>query len=189
MFPPRPSALAATGDNSWPSKKLVRVAAKPMRIMTIAPRRCDSMTRINTTASTSVSPTVRATGNPFAANGAATKTAQRSRINRTVRLGSLTRSCQVRNAARLLPATTEPRLLRPAGMPALAPAFRIRLEDLWDQPERIVGFLVVAATLPLRQFDLRLLHVLVGDFAQNVGEGIQPCPPLVVGVDDIPRCP
>ena len=70
-----------------------------------------------------------------------------------------------------------------------SPAFRIRLEDLRYHPEGVVDFLVVAAVLPLRQVDLCARQFFVGDLAQDVSEGVQPRPPLVVGMDDVPRRP
>src|SRR6266446_8202689 len=96
MVPPRCSTLAATSDQFPLSTIPVAVAANPSRITTIAPRRCESMTTRARTTSTIVSPIARATGTPFAANGAARKTRQSSRTRRTVRLGSLIRSCQSR---------------------------------------------------------------------------------------------
>ena len=69
MPPPRPRTLSVTGDNSGLKGKLAKVAARPSRIITMAPRLCESMTTMTTTANTSVSPTARAVGSPCAASG------------------------------------------------------------------------------------------------------------------------
>jgi hypothetical protein len=53
---------------------LANIAPRPGRIATIAPRLCESMTTITTTAKSIVSMIGRATGRPFAASGAAKKT-------------------------------------------------------------------------------------------------------------------
>jgi hypothetical protein len=101
MLPPWRRKLAATGAHSGPSKRLANVAISPSTIVTIAPRLCDSTTTRANTAKASVSTMGRAIGNPLAASGAATKTRQSSVTSRTVRLGSLTRSCQARIDYRL----------------------------------------------------------------------------------------
>src|ERR1700730_3090534 len=62
-------------------------------------------------------------------------------------------------------------------------------EDFGDEPEGVVGILVVTAMLPFRQLYLRARQLFVGDFAQDVSKGIEARPPLVVGVDDVPRRP
>src|SRR6266853_2727980 len=74
---------------------------------------------------------------------------------------------------------------------ALSPSLALRdsSEDFGYDPEGIVSFLVVAAVLSFRQLDLRPRQLLVWDPAQEVGENVQPRPPLVVGVDNIPRRP
>jgi hypothetical protein len=61
------------------------------------------------------------------------------------------------------------------------------LEDLGDDPEGVVGVLVVAAVLPFRQLDLRARQPLAGDLAQDVSEDVEPRPPLIVGMDHVPR--
>src|SRR5499427_5161864 len=48
---------------------------------------------------------------------------------------------------------------------------------------RVVGLAVIAALLPLRQLDLRLRGRLVVDAVEEVGDDVQPRPPLVVGPD------
>lgn len=63
---------------------------------------CATAARRSTTPRTSVSVTTRAIGSPFAASGAARKSVQSSRTRRTVRLGSLIRSCQAQTDLRLL---------------------------------------------------------------------------------------
>jgi len=98
--------VAETGDHSVLGKKLAAVAASPSKITIMAAQFCDSSTTITRTARTSVSATARATGRPFAASGAARKIAHSSRTSKTVRLGSLIRSCQAATELRLLPRTT-----------------------------------------------------------------------------------
>jgi hypothetical protein len=66
---------------------------------------------------------------------------------------------------------------------------RTRLEELRNHPEGVVDFLAIAAVLPFRQLDLCAGQLFVGDLAQDVSEGVQPRPPLVVGMDDVPRRP
>src|SRR5580704_18447276 len=62
-------------------------------------------------------------------------------------------------------------------------------ENLGDYPERIIALLVDATMLPFRQLYFFARRLLVGDFAQNMSERIQPRPPLIVGMHDIPRRP
>jgi cold shock CspA family protein len=62
-------------------------------------------------------------------------------------------------------------------------------ENLGDYPEGIIALLVVATMLPFRQLYFFARRLLVGDFAQNMSERIQPRPPLIVGMHDIPRRP
>ena len=66
---------------------------------------------------------------------------------------------------------------------------RARSKHLGDEPEGVVGILVVPAVLPLWQLDLLARQLLVGDLAQDVLQDVEPCPPLVVGMDDVPRRP
>jgi hypothetical protein len=103
MSPVRRSAVAETSDLCGSSRKLAPIGTNPRRIRITAPQRCDSITTITRTARTSPSATARAIGSPSAASGAARKIPQSSRIIKTVRLGSLIRSCQ---AAIDLPASS-----------------------------------------------------------------------------------
>jgi hypothetical protein len=89
-------------DHSALGRKLAAIPASPSSIKTMAPHLRDSSTTITTTPRTSVSVTTRAIGSPFAASGAARKSVQSSRTSRTVRLGSLIRSCQAQTDLRLL---------------------------------------------------------------------------------------
>ena len=106
MSPPRPSTLSPIGDDSGLSSWLATIAAKPSRIITMAPRLRDNRTTMSNTASTKASPIVRIIGNPWAARGVARKMAQTSRTSRIVRLGSLIRSCQASIDRRWLPSMT-----------------------------------------------------------------------------------
>jgi hypothetical protein len=69
-------APTATVDHSDPGKMLANTAASPDTIAAIAPRLCESITTITTTARTIVSMIGRAMGRPFAASGAARKIRQ-----------------------------------------------------------------------------------------------------------------
>jgi hypothetical protein len=62
-------------------------------------------------------------------------------------------------------------------------------EDLGNYSERVVGVLVVTPVLPLRQLDFLSRQLLVRDLTQNVRESVEPRPPFVVGVNDVPRRP
>src|SRR5436305_7398840 len=66
------------------------------------------------------------------------------------------------------------------GTAKLPPRSRRDSEDLRDDPKWIIGLLVVARLLPFRQFDLRARQLLVGNFAQDMREGVQPRPPLII---------
>src|SRR6516164_2062625 len=117
ISPPWRAIAPDTGDHSSVGRKLATVVANPSRIIKIVPHLRDSITTMTRTARTSVSATVRAIGSPVAASGAATKIAQSSRTSRTVRLGSLIRSCQPGIDLLLLSTTIEGRLppfIRPA---------------------------------------------------------------------------
>jgi len=183
--------VAETGDQSPLSGKLATVAASPSIMNMTAAGLRDSMTTITRTARTGVFATARAMGNPFAASGPAINIAQSSRISKAVRLGSLIRSRHSPTKLRLSPRTTEARwrLGTVTGLFATLAASLYGLENFRNHPEGIVGVLVVAAMLPLWQFDLRALRVFVGDFAEDMGKHVEPRPPFVVGMYDIPRRP
>src|SRR6516165_5488645 len=191
MLPPRRSiAVVASGNCSF-GTKLARVAASPSRIKMMAPHFCDSITTITSAARTRVSATTRAAGNPFAASGAARNIAQSSRIKRTVRAGFLIRSCQEADKIRRRPkaADARRRFGAAASFPAILAAPLRGSEDLRNDFERVVGVLVVAAMLPFGQLDLWPLQLLVRDPAQDMGQRVEPRPPFVVGMHDIPRRP
>src|SRR5438128_11731848 len=75
------------------------------------------------------------------------------------------------------------------GTAELSPRSQRDSEDLRDDPEWVIGLLVVAWFLPFRQFDLRARQLLVGNLAQDMSEGVEPRAPLIVGVNDGPRRP
>jgi hypothetical protein len=162
------------------------MAASPSKNKILPPHLSDSVTTITRTARTSVLATVRAIGNPFAASGTARKIVQMSRISSTVRAGSRNRSCHVWVKLRRLSTATECRL---KSMHAEGPLQYPRSKHLGDKPEGVVGILVVAAMLSFRQLHLLARRLLVGDFAQDVSQDVEPRPPLVVGMNDVPRRP
>src|SRR5947208_2305818 len=62
-------------------------------------------------------------------------------------------------------------------------------EHLRDDSEGVIGILVIAAVLAFRQLHLCARQFLVWDFAQDMSEYVQSRPPLIVGMDHIPRRP
>src|ERR1700730_133284 len=186
MSPPRRSTVVETGVDSPLNTKLAAMAASASKIKILAPHLSDSLTTITRTARTSVSATARAIESPSAASGTARKIVQISSTSRTVRAGSRNRSCQVWIKLRRLSTATKWRL---KAMHAEKPLQHPRSKHLGDEPEGVVGFLVVPAILSFRQLDLLARQLLVGVFAQDVSEDVEPRPPLVVGMDDVPRRP
>src|SRR5947207_1537519 len=108
------------------------------------------MTTIASTARTNVSAIGRAVASPFAAIGAARKTRHLSRTSSTLRLGSLIRSCQERSDLRPLPMASKTRRWSGTVIGCFDTVKRGGLEYLGDDPERVVGVLVIAAVLPFR---------------------------------------
>lgn len=165
-LPPWLSTLGAIDDHSGPSEKLANLAASPSRIAAIAPRLYESRTTTTTTPTISVSPITHAAGSPFTPSGSQKDHADlEDQEDRQTRipdpfLPSTKRGSPIASDVRAT-------VVAPSQNAHHGPSFPHPLEDLWNQPERMVGLLVVTAVLSLGKRDLRALQLLVGNLAQD----------------------